>query len=89
MVKDNKVNQLAIKSMLNKLKYNVDIANNGREAVEKSNQKQYDLIFMDIEMTEMSKLLYTHIYVFSGNIRVNNMIFGDKTNGQKQILNFV
>ncbi len=41
--------------MLKKMNCSVDIANNGREAVEKAELKHYDLIFMDIEMPEMSK----------------------------------
>jgi CheY-like chemotaxis protein len=56
LAEDNKVNQLVIKSMLKKLNCSVDIANNGREAVEKTKQKHYDLIFMDIEMPEMNGL---------------------------------
>lgn len=51
------MNQLVIKTMLKKMDCSVDIANNGREAIEKTNEKHYDLIFMDIEMPEMSKYI--------------------------------
>jgi len=41
--------------MVSKAGYHVNIANNGKEAVEiyTSNQKEYDLILMDIQMPEM------------------------------------
>jgi len=55
IVEDNLVNQKLAKMMLSKAGYHVNIANNGREAVEiyTSNQKEYDLILMDIQMPEM------------------------------------
>ena len=55
LVEDNLVNQKLAKMMLSKAGYHVNIANNGKEAVEiyTSNQKDYDLILMDIQMPEM------------------------------------
>ncbi len=55
VVEDNLVNQKLAKMMLSKAGYHVNIANNGREAVEiyTSNQKEYDLVLMDIQMPEM------------------------------------
>ncbi len=38
---------------LNNLGHQVDIANNGKEAVEKFENGNYDLIFMDVQMPEM------------------------------------
>jgi PleD family two-component response regulator len=55
LAEDNKVNQLIIKTMISKLNYHVDIANNGAEAIEKMKLKKYSLVFMDIEMPELSK----------------------------------
>lgn len=55
LAEDNKVNQLIIKTMLSKLKYKVDIANNGAEAVEFMQLKNYSIVFMDIEMPILSK----------------------------------
>jgi CheY-like chemotaxis protein len=53
----------------------VDIANNGREAVEKTKQKHYDLIFMDIEMPEMSKsLLCENQTIGQQHIRENDRL---------------
>jgi len=55
LAEDNPVNQKLAKLMLTRGGYQVDVANNGRIAVEKytSSPKDYDLIFMDIQMPEM------------------------------------
>jgi len=55
IVEDNLVNQKLAEMMLRKAGYHVNIANNGKEAVEiyTSNQKDFDLILMDIQMPEM------------------------------------
>jgi CheY-like chemotaxis protein len=55
LAEDNKVSQLIIRTMLSKLNYKVDIANNGAEAVELMQQKNYSIVFMDIEMPILSK----------------------------------
>lgn len=53
LVEDTKANQLVIKALLTKLGIAVDIAENGRIAVEKVAGASYDLIFMDGQMPEM------------------------------------
>ncbi|MCG8672860.1 MAG: ATP-binding protein [Pseudomonadales bacterium] len=55
VVEDNPVNQMVIKGMLKPLVGDVDVANNGREAVDRfvGSLEEYDLIFMDCEMPEM------------------------------------
>ncbi len=53
LVEDNKINQKVAMLNLNNLGYQVDIANNGKEAVEKFQNGGYDLIFMDVQMPEM------------------------------------
>ena len=55
LVEDNPVNQKLAKLMLTKAGYQVEVANNGREAVEKitTSPENFDLIFMDIQMPEM------------------------------------
>ena len=55
LVEDNKVNQKLAKYILSKGGYNVDVAENGREVVEKieSDPKKFDLVLMDINMPEM------------------------------------
>ena len=55
LAEDNPVNQKLAELMLTKAGYQVDIANNGKEAVEKytASPKDFDLIFMDLQMPEM------------------------------------
>jgi CheY-like chemotaxis protein len=53
VVEDNPTNQLVARTLLQKLNYQVDIANNGEEALSMSKNKQYSLIFMDCQMPIM------------------------------------
>jgi PAS domain S-box-containing protein len=55
LVEDNPVNQELAKMMLTKGGYQVEVANNGKEAVEKytASSRDFDLIFMDVQMPEM------------------------------------
>jgi CheY-like chemotaxis protein len=55
LAEDNQLNLKLAKFMLEKAGYQLDIAQNGREAVEKyiADPQKYDLIFMDINMPEM------------------------------------
>ena len=50
LAEDNFVNQKVVVKLLNRLGYEVDIANNGQEAVEMAAKKQYPIILMDIEV---------------------------------------
>jgi len=52
LAEDNPVNQKLAKMMLSKAGYVVELANNGKEAVEKfvQNPQDFDLIFMDVQM---------------------------------------
>jgi len=58
LAEDNPVNQKLAKLMLTKAGYQVEVANNGKEAVEKytGSPGDFDLIFMDIQMPEMDGL---------------------------------
>jgi two-component system sensor histidine kinase/response regulator len=53
LVEDNPVNQIVAKTMLEKLHCHVDIAQNGKEAVEHYKNGCYAMIFMDCHMPEM------------------------------------
>ncbi|MBT4288460.1 MAG: response regulator [Deltaproteobacteria bacterium] len=55
LAEDNPTNQKLAKLMLTKAGYNIELANNGREAVEKfvAAPNSFDLIFMDIQMPEL------------------------------------
>lgn len=53
VVEDNTINQFVAASVLKKWNIKVDIANNGKEAIEVLNQKVYDLILLDLHMPVM------------------------------------
>ena len=53
VAEDNLINQKLIQHVLHRLGIEVTIANNGKEALEKRMDKEYDMIFMDIQMPVM------------------------------------
>ncbi|MFK7924093.1 MAG: ATP-binding protein [Bacteroidia bacterium] len=59
VAEDNMVNQKLVLRMLQKLGYQADLAQNGKEAVALVATKVYDLILMDVKMPEMDGLTAT------------------------------
>jgi signal transduction histidine kinase/DNA-binding response OmpR family regulator len=53
VVEDNKTNQKVALALLNRLGYGADICSNGREALDVLEKKNYDLVFMDVQMPVM------------------------------------
>ena len=53
LAEDIKVNQRLVTAILGKAGYRVDVAGNGREAVDAVRNLPYDLILMDVQMPEM------------------------------------
>ncbi|HPT48971.1 MAG TPA: response regulator [Accumulibacter sp.] len=53
LVEDNPVNQELAKRLLDKRGYHVTLANNGAEAIERFEEKEFDLILMDMQMPVM------------------------------------
>ena len=53
VAEDNKINQKVIRMTLEREGFDIDIASNGVEVLEKYKVKEYDIIFMDVHMPEM------------------------------------
>ncbi len=71
LVEDNTTNQLVALELLEKVGFNVDIANNGQEAVTINRKKRYDVILMDIQMPLMDGFQATKAILQENN--ANNL----------------
>ncbi len=56
LVEDNPINQEVAKELLTSAGLQVELANNGREALEMVGNRHYDLVLMDVQMPEMDGL---------------------------------
>ncbi|HYQ56267.1 MAG TPA: response regulator [Draconibacterium sp.] len=54
LVDDDSVNRLLGKTILEKFKCKYDIANNGKEAIEKLDTEKYDIVLLDIHMPDVN-----------------------------------
>lgn len=61
VAEDNRANQLVIQEMFKRVGLQIDMAQNGLEAVEMIQNYQYDLVFMDISMPKMDGMKATEM----------------------------
>jgi CheY-like chemotaxis protein len=66
VAEDNLINQKLILRILKKLGYDAEMANHGKEALDRLSEKDYDVILMDMQMPELDGLETTR------HIRLNN-----------------
>jgi CheY-like chemotaxis protein len=72
LAEDNPVNQKLATKLLTKAGYKVDVADNGKEAVEKftAAPEAYDIILMDVQMPELNGLEATRLLREKGYTQV-------------------
>jgi signal transduction histidine kinase/CheY-like chemotaxis protein len=61
LVEDHEINRFLATTVLENWKMNVDVAENGKIAVEKVKNNQYDIVLMDMQMPEMGGIEATQI----------------------------
>ena len=69
LVEDNPLNQMVAKRLLNRWKADMDIANDGQEALDLLQKHHYDLVLMDLHLPGMGGLEITET-IRSGNAGV-------------------
>jgi CheY-like chemotaxis protein len=67
LVEDNAVNQKVATTLFQRMGYRVDVAANGKEAVEAVMRQPYDVVFMDIQMPVMDGIEATRQILASVN----------------------
>lgn len=60
LAEDNLVNQKVALKLLDRMGYRADVANNGLEVIAALRRQRYDIVFMDVQMPEMSGIEATH-----------------------------
>jgi len=76
VAEDDYINQKFITRAMKKLGYSIDLAVNGREAVEKASATKYQLIFMDVMMPEMDGYEATRIILDHHKDGIRPIIIG-------------
>lgn len=56
VAEDNNINQVLMMTLLKKMGYNADLVENGKQVLEKIEEKAYDVILMDIQMPVLDGL---------------------------------
>jgi len=85
IAEDNHINQKILMRFLNNLGVNADLAKDGREAVEATKNKAYDLIFMDIQMPRMDGMEATKRILNECQLEQKPVIIAVTANNSKDI----
>jgi len=84
VAEDVELNQYLARHIMESWGFDVDIAVNGREALEKVQEKEYDLVLMDIQMPEMDGMEATrHIRALKNEVKSNIPIVALTANALK------
>lgn len=71
VVEDNQTNQLVVEKILHKAGYEVDLANNGEEGLDKLESRNYDLVIADMQMPIMGGIEMIKTFKFTHPDRIN------------------
>ncbi len=74
LAEDNKVNQKLAYKVLEKMGYRIDIVENGKEAINALQMKNYDIVLMDLQMPEMGGLEATELIRGNKSGKINHDI---------------
>ncbi|AZQ65269.1 response regulator [Flammeovirga pectinis] len=86
LVEDNQFNQLLAENILGQWKVDVEIADNGKIAIEKIQKSNFDVILMDIQMPEMDGIEATQ-YI-RGKLQIATPIIALTANAMKDDLDY-
>lgn len=62
VVDDNRTNRMVLESILSSQNFNVDLANDGDEALEQLEDKKYDIMLIDVNMPRMNGIEATRLW---------------------------
>lgn len=82
LTEDNKLNQEVVLGLLDDVKVDVVIANNGKEAIQRAKEQRFDLILMDIQMPEMDGL--TACKILRNELKIDTPIIAMTAHAMKE-----
>ncbi len=74
VVDDNKINLTVAEKMFSKMGYKIDLEESGKGAIQRLKEKDYNILFLDIQMPEMDGFIVTEIIRNSKSKVINHKI---------------